>query len=97
MTSGLLRRGWLGSGEAANLKTEEGVRIRVHADLGIGSTRLGACKTFVVDPDVHGLYRTNLLIEDIGYCHGIEERRRLLAPLVVEKRQGIRERSSLLE
>ena len=79
------------------MKTEEGVRIRVHADLGIGSTRLRACKAFVVDPDVQRLDRTDLLIEEVGYRYGIEEGGRLLAPLVIEKRQSIREWSSLLE
>ena len=76
---------------------EESVGIGVHADLGVGSTRLGASETFVVDADVHGLDGANLRVQDVGERHGIEERRSWLAPLVIEQSESVGERSSLLE
>ena len=83
--------------EAANLQTKKRVGVRTHADLRVGSAHFSTSKTFVVDADVHRLYRTNFGIENKSHRHGIEEGGRLLAPFMIEQRQRIRERSPLFE
>ena len=81
--------GFLWSDEAADLKAEEGVGVGAHADLGVRGAGLSASKTFIVDADVQGLNRADLGVKDVRHRDRIEERGRLLAPLVVEEGQGI--------
>jgi hypothetical protein len=69
----------LGRYEAADLETEEGVGIGVHADLGVWSTGFFASEALVVHADVHGLDGADFRIEDVGYRHGIEQSWSLLA------------------
>src|SRR5580658_4654754 len=69
----------------------------MHAHLGVRRARLASSKAFIVDADVHGFDGANFWIEDKSDGHGVEERGSLLAPLVIEQRQRVRKRSSLLE
>ena len=55
-------------------KIEELVRIRVQTNPCIRRAGLGLCVSVVIDPESHGCNRAQLRIQDIGYCHRIEQR-----------------------
>lgn len=91
----------LASCEAREKEVEEGVGIGVEADLGVrgtggvGLARVGAGKALFVDADAHRLYGAESGVDQEGYSHGIEKRGGFLAPLVVEERESVSDRSSL--
>ena len=90
-------------GKAGEEEAEEGFGVGVKADLGVGGigraggARVGARKTFVINANMHRLDRAKGGIDEEGDGHRVEERRRLLAPLVVEERERVCERSALAE
>src|SRR5260370_29956272 len=91
----------LWGGDAVEVEAEEGGGIGIEADLGIG--RIGgvgqagvrASETLFVNANVHGLDRAEAGIHEEGDGHGIEKCGRLLAPLVIEKSEGVGERGAL--
>src|SRR5260370_17285189 len=91
------------AGEADEEEAEEGVGIGVEAGLGVwriggaGWAGVWASRTLFVDSDVHRLDGTKARIHEEGDSHGIEKSGRFLAPLVVEKSEGVGERCALAE
>src|SRR5216684_3119813 len=89
--------------KAGEKEAEEGVGVGVEADLrvgrieGIGWAGVGTSKTLPVHADVHGLNGAKSGIDQEGDGHGIEESWRLLAPLMVKKRERVSDRSALAE
>ena len=63
----------------------------------VGRARFRARVAFLVDANVQRCDRTERRIDDEGDGHGIEECGSLLAPLVVEEREGVGERSAVAE
>ena len=84
-------------GDAVEIEAEEGVGVGIEANLGVGRAWFGASKSFVVDANVHGLDGAEAGIHEEGDGHGIEEGRCFLAPLVVEKSEGVGKRRALAE
>src|SRR6267154_370288 len=64
---------------------------------GVGRAGVGASKTLRVHADVHGLDWAERGIDEECNGHRVEEGGGLLAPLVIEKREGISDRSALAE
>src|SRR6266700_4196688 len=93
----------LWDGDAVEVEAEEGVRIGIEADLGVG--RIGgvgragvwASETLLVDANVHGLDGAEAGIHEESDGHGIEKGGCFLAPLVIEKSEGVGERGALAE
>src|SRR6266853_931197 len=87
----------------AQIEAEEGVGVGLEADLrvgrigGLGWAGVGASKALRVNADVHGLDGAKSGTDQEGDGHGIEQSRRLLAPLMIEKSERIGERSALAE
>src|SRR5260370_42218550 len=92
----------VGIGVEANLGIESSGGVRKIGSVGrirgIGRIRgagragVGARKTFVVNADVHGLGGAERGIDEEGDARRGEKGGRLLAPLVVERREGVGER-----
>src|SRR5260370_5235264 len=91
------------SGEAGEKKAVEGIGSGVKGDLsvgrivGAGRAGIREGKTFFVDADVHRLHGAESGIDEESDGHGIEERGRLLTPLVVEKGECVGDRGALAE
>src|ERR1700686_2462275 len=90
-------------GNAVEIEAEEGVRVGIEANLGVGDNGrvwrawFGASETPFVDANVHGLDGAEAGIHEEGDGHGIEEGRCFLAPLVVKQSEGVGERCALTE
>src|SRR6266481_297883 len=93
----------LRSGYAGDKETEEGVGIGVEANLRVGRAggagRAGVVsrKALFVDADVHGLGGAKCRIDEEGDGHGIKERGRFLAPLVIENGKSVGDGRALTE
>jgi hypothetical protein len=68
----------------------ESVGIGVHADLGVGSTRLGASET-LSSTRMHGS-TGQTLIQNVSERHGIEESRVAFGPTVIEQSESVERR-----